>query len=693
MSEPLRGPATLGHVVAAAEAGMFLGRAAELAALAGAIEDAGPQPVAVYVHGPAGIGKSALLRALRRQVEGRVALVVHLDAGGIPPSPEAVCEGLALQIGGVDGAGDLPRPSRLVSAINHRARGGAVLLLVDGYDQWRACDPWFRVEVLHRLGSGVCAVLAGRRHPAEAWPEDPAWLSAVRRVPLGPLKPDESNALLRQLGVPDEPGLARAVELCGGHPALLGLVATLRLSQYAALPGPQDHVSRLPLDDERGTTAMLERFVNPTSRRAAWRAGVGASDLDRLVAAGAVLGIFDRRALEAVVGEPATRGAWKDLLDLPFVREVPGRKLSIAPGLRREFAATVRRLRPWTERRWRQRAIAHYCRAVQEGTCDPEHAWTQASGLARESPAYLPLHPDAEVDRRWFFRWGATEVDLPALRSRQAAGDGLAGGAAGAAAALDPLLRLSPGGFLLAFDPQEGLAGYALAVPLTRQTRPALARHPAAGPVLAARPEDGTDGTTLYVCPLVAAPALAALAPVLLREMVAEFGRHQRVVLLQPSAELEPLLGCLGFRAEAVAGWPTAPWVLTLGPRGYARWLQQAAAPTPVRTPQGAERAAAAREAMTLIDQEDALEASVAGRYFHAAYLAPGATVRGWLLDALLTAELDGAALPARDILTLYYVQRVGPHEVVAERLGLPRTTYFRCHRQAVSRLAEALFG
>jgi hypothetical protein len=41
----------------------------------------------------------------------------------------------------------------------------------------------------------------------------------------------------------------------------------------------------------------------------------------------------------------------------------------------------------------------------------------------------------------------------------------------------------------------------------------------------------------------------------------------------------------------------------------------------------------------------------------------------------------------------MYYVDKAGPHEQIAELLDLPRATYFRAYRQALRQLGSALLG
>lgn len=72
------------------------------------------------------------------------------------------------------------------------------------------------------------------------------------------------------------------------------------------------------------------------------------------------------------------------------------------------------------------------------------------------------------------------------------------------------------------------------------------------------------------------------------------------------------------------------------------------------------------------------------------AEVADSGSFRTWFLDALTS--VDGDQVDGKTVLVLYYLDRRGTHEELAEVLHVSRATYFRKHRQAIERLAEAVF-
>src|SRR5689334_3567410 len=72
------------------------GRSAELRLLRQATAPGGP--VVAYVHGPAGIGKTALISALDACLEEDGVRRLHIAAGAVEPSPTAILTALGRAI-------------------------------------------------------------------------------------------------------------------------------------------------------------------------------------------------------------------------------------------------------------------------------------------------------------------------------------------------------------------------------------------------------------------------------------------------------------------------------------------------------------------------------------------------------------------------------------------------------------------
>jgi hypothetical protein len=131
----------------------------------------------ILVHGPGGIGKSALLRELSRQAKSFGRPVYALDGRLILTSLDGVRAAL---IGVVDDE----QP----------------VVLIDSFERMAALAPALRDEILPSLPAAAVVVIAGRQIPDGMWFRD-GWEHIARDVKLRPLLDDEASQLLGHLGV------------------------------------------------------------------------------------------------------------------------------------------------------------------------------------------------------------------------------------------------------------------------------------------------------------------------------------------------------------------------------------------------------------------------------------------------------------------------------------------------------------
>ena len=153
--------------VAARDAAVFVGRDRELAVLGRLLDDESPHRVA-FVTGPAGIGKSALLRALVRRDTGADLVVVDPGDDGVP-------------------------------------------------------------ESLAGLPGSTRVVVASRRPPDAEWWSSP-WAASLLVLPLKPLPSRAAVELLAVRGVDDPDEVASLVAWAEGHPLSLTLAAAARVT-------------------------------------------------------------------------------------------------------------------------------------------------------------------------------------------------------------------------------------------------------------------------------------------------------------------------------------------------------------------------------------------------------------------------------------------------------------------------------
>ncbi len=674
-------PTSVGSAVADAESDLLFGRDQEIAALRQLVGASRERPVVVYVHGPAGSGKSSSLRAVQRLAAGDARRTVLVDGHVAGHNADALLRWLQRALLTTPPPGGPRGADAVVEAINACGLEGGLLLAVDHYEELVAADGWLRHEILYRCGVGVCVMLAGRRSPDEAWPGDRAWRAVVHPVPLLPFGEGQAMAFLEHCGVHNEAARREAMRLAGTSPALLSVVA----DALTRLPSPAAGTAETAPDEVTRWSALIEQLLHPGSRRRAWRAGLGGSEVDRLLAAASLLPSFDREILAAMVGQANVDAGWPQVMGLRLLYPWQGR-YRIHDTVRDAILAVVLRQRPWAQGRWRQRALTHALgRSYTPGGYEQEQALLLA---LHGSP--LGTRLDGTGARLCARAASAGDCNEIAAAWR----DGLAAEAPertrSQAALVLGLLGAHPEAFRVVRDGAGRLSGYSASLPPSHSLAALL------GPRAEQLPRQGEVANRLVLCVLHVCRSRPGVREALLRDLLLAFSRFDQVLSLLEDPEVRTVLTVLGFRDQGGAAVSEAQQFLDFAAfGGWPAWLRQLGRPQAEEAIPPFRRRDAARDALTALHDDDRLSLTAAARHYAAQYgQAPVPDrVRAWILDALASADLGGPSIPGRDVLHHYYVQRSGSHEAVAEELGASRATYFRWHRLALDRFGESLFS
>jgi hypothetical protein len=178
----------------------FVGRSEELHDLVAAARREPGAAQTIFVHGPAGIGKTELLRELVRACADEGIAVHRVDARGVESAPGEVARALT--------------------------PGAARVVVVDNYEQLAAVDDWLRERWLPELPADVVLVLAGRAAPALAWRR----LGSIRSIRLRGLDDRDAIELLRRRGVHDRDYEA-ILSFTHGHPLALALASEVAMQR------------------------------------------------------------------------------------------------------------------------------------------------------------------------------------------------------------------------------------------------------------------------------------------------------------------------------------------------------------------------------------------------------------------------------------------------------------------------------
>jgi hypothetical protein len=210
-------PSSLADRFREAHRNRFVGRDEQLAQFEEAL-DTDPPPFSVlFVHGPGGVGKSALLQELTYRCEERDRPVYAIDAERIEPTPAALQAALAdcsLSIEEKDGgdrSGETARPERAV-------------ITIDTFEAISGLAPWIRNRFLPDLPASWIVVIAGRQPPPEAWRSDLGLQNVLEVWPLRNLPESAARAYLKREDV-SEARIGEILRFTRGHPLALSLAA------------------------------------------------------------------------------------------------------------------------------------------------------------------------------------------------------------------------------------------------------------------------------------------------------------------------------------------------------------------------------------------------------------------------------------------------------------------------------------
>jgi hypothetical protein len=662
--------------VAALRLTRFVGRRDQLALFASAL-DASPRPFSVlFVHGPGGVGKTTLLHAFARQAAGADRAVVWLDGRDIQPTGDAF------------------------GAAFEAARGSAVpatldraVVIVDTCEALAALDTWLRHTFLPQLPADVLVVLASRHRPGPGWRTDLAWAPLTRVMELHDFDAAETLAFLQSRGV--APSVHDEVlRFTHGHPLALTLVADAvhaRGGTQAFEPGDAPHVVHQLL------ACLIDRLPPGISRDALDVAACARVTSEALLA-------------DVLGAEPAAR-AYRWLQDQPFV-EHTGRGL---------FPHDVAREALLLEARWRDEArlrslarrVYTAVHARMAGAHGPQRQQLQMDALylTRTQPTHGP-----------FFDWNAMDGRVDAAAAGDAAWivDAVRRHEGEASAALAQAWWLAqPNAFHVFRDADDRRFGFLALLELTPAAVLPVAADPAAVAALQfvgghGRPIAGD--VVLYLRWWMHADlyqAVTAAINLTATHVVAECTTRPDVAW-NFVAMADPQFWVPHFAGVNFARVPAADF--DVGGRRFgvfahdwrfepaAAWLSGERTPMPFASPslhpasQALDRAAfgeAVRRALRDYARPDALARSplVAARCIRGA----AAGDAGEALPRVLREAAEVLKRHPRD-LKLYravwhtYFEPLATQEQVAERLGLPFSTYRRHLRQAIDRIAEALW-
>lgn len=579
-----------------------------------------PAAKIMYLWGPPGTGKTFLIDQFRAYCHSFGHVIVgsscrELDELGLP-----WWQHLAEEFG-------LSPTTAAIADIEHamleRCQATPFIWIIEDCDAPEIDRAWIVQLALKLRHYGSSIVLTGRSSPFQLWSGQLELQHHMQFVELGDWDPPLVRRILTARGITDLNVIEQAIRLTHGRPKLVSAISDglfwLRDNQV-----PATH--RAFMADAMDLSGFLiEQMCHPGSRRLMWHGGQPGDDVDTLIAAAAVVPVFNRDWMTHMVGRAVVMSGWDRFITQPLVNSYLGGYYGLFPELRREIMTTVHKVRPWMWEHWTRQTADYYFSQISTGRVAKQNAWGSLSGLIRTNlgpPVFAP--PMDTVP--WEVHWETTSD-----RS------------------------------------QGGRVGHIV---------------DSSGERVAQATFTVEDLHTLHVADVTSHSLDRATLLGLVSTLASTFYLYDTIIWHQPTSDAETeLLKILQFTPNNGA------WHLDLHDDQFMAWMASLIRPPNGRRPNNPIRIV-----------QDALQSLREGKEHYGTEatefwtsISPDGNFRGWFLDALNSANL-GERIEGKSLLVLYYLDRRGTHEELAEMLHVSRATYFRNHRLAIERLAQAVF-
>jgi predicted ATPase len=154
----------LGDIVSERALAAFAGREREVKALLELFEKGGP--LALYVHGVAGIGKSSLLEVFAARVRASGGRVLRIDCRAVEPTVHGLLTELSDSLG---------EPLLTLEEVVERLSSfdETIVIALDTYEVFRLLDAWIRQVFVPSLPVNARVVIASRNPPSPTWRTTP----------------------------------------------------------------------------------------------------------------------------------------------------------------------------------------------------------------------------------------------------------------------------------------------------------------------------------------------------------------------------------------------------------------------------------------------------------------------------------------------------------------------------------------
>ncbi|MCY0877594.1 MAG: hypothetical protein OWU84_01435 [Firmicutes bacterium] len=663
-----------------------MGRSEYLAWIQGWIDNEDHPFRLVTLHGPAGIGKSTLLDAIRQIAELAGAAVWSTNAAYLS-TPMAWIDYMGFlwrqHPPGAIPHGTLPGPDRMdiLQALSTVLSARPSFVLIDNADLLGMTGEWLRTQFLPPLRQAPVVVILASRYPLTEWLASPFWQADCLTWPLPAFSYEHTLDYLKARQIDADEWGAELFRQTHGHPLSLALAVDRVGHDPASVSGLSQTV----------TAQVLREVI-----REDW-----IPHLEAL----ALVQEADQAILEAITGRELGSLDYHQLLSLSFVQPDPN-GLRMHDTIRQLLIDDLRQRDPLRFYELRRRAL---------GVLGEWRSGDDAAMRLRTGAILLELYREDLPLGDWLT---FSAVSSWSLHSRVTASDSAALHALlpeiprthllsphTQHAMLDALIDVQPAGVRVIRDPREAPLGFWAGIWLSERTMPLLDRFmPMLTDALGEEgqryryaPEALADTcVTLFFCCRDAHPLYSPeqVRGLVLYDALIVLGGSVRVLSTSEHPPFRTVMQSIGLRPRRFAT-PRGDIVeLLVGDkrgRGFLAflwWLDRLSGPPQWFSAGFHWRSEDAEALLRALHQRNSFRDYLAQRQF----LGDWSLVRHRLLE-ILTRHPAPPPLTAieQELLRNTFLDPNAVSSAVADRMHVSRSTYYRYRKTAVDKVADLL--
>ncbi|HHY33714.1 MAG TPA: ATP-binding protein [Firmicutes bacterium] len=596
--------------------------------------------------------------------------------------------------------------------LNVVADARPTVVVIDDYETSPLLDGLFRRSVLPSLDTRILVVIASWHPLSRLWEGDPASLARTRCLALRCLAPQEAEELLRQRGIAGQGVIDRIILFAGGLPLALVLAANAELDPGAAGPA--------------GAKATRDRSYREISHEVFRRIVREVPDehVLRLLETACVIRRCNEELLSHLAGTRVTALDISKLTSLSFVH-VTEEGLTIDDEIRNVVLEDMRWRAPERLASLRRLAMDWFKKRLGGAGAD-------------DSVEYLFLTPDPLLRRYFFTEWddvglyrdaGAPKIEELTSVYGEWLRDylGQKDERPEEIHQISRLFALYPDRFIAVRERDGRLAGFTCLIPVEERSLPVLQASEVTWLCVDHLP-GLRSASHILLFPFITRSAHAYQARAALVQAVfewqAEHEAHAVFVTWVHEETAASRAEKLGFKRlqEPVCtaygpAMPVSYYCLDLTNRSVQSWLAEMLGQEEAPRATSLSFQEIVQETVFCLRHfwnNEKLELSKMSRLRIVAHRLArtytpekaGAATAGErpaaVSDAIRSLLKDAIALLAQGtgrfafrsgadqarLIRLAYIERAGSHERMMERLGLPRTTYYRRLRRALHNIA-----